>query len=135
VVDDLKLKMKKLTMYMDRSILDQASASMGLISTVPPQSEQATARPSAGFMVARPSGHRVEHATRVDGIGDSSSQFHCPANGMNTIPNPVSPPIQDVVHDDPLVDADTANTHQHTGRLPKFDFPLFEGDNPKLWIV
>ena len=22
----------------------------------------------------------------------------------------------------------------HTGKLPKFDFPRFEGDHPKLWI-
>jgi hypothetical protein len=66
-----------------------------------------------------------------DGIRDSSSQFHCPANGTNTHPNP----IQNVVHDGQLLAPETDNTHPNTGRLPKFDFPIFEGDNPKLWIV
>jgi hypothetical protein len=45
------------------------------------------------------------------------------------------PPIQNVDHDGQLLAPETDNTHPNTGRLPKFDFPIFEGDNPKLWIV
>ncbi|CAD6266826.1 unnamed protein product [Miscanthus lutarioriparius] len=80
-------------------------------------------------------GHHVELTTRVDGIGDTTSQFHCSANGMSTIPNTVVPPTQSVVHDGQLLEHESDTTHPNTGRLPKFDFPAFEGDNPKLWIV
>jgi len=90
---------------------------------------------ATGFMAARPSGHRVELTTRVDGIGDTSSQFHCPANGTNTISIPVIPPNQNVVHDGHLLEPEPDTTHPNTGRLPKFDFPTFEGEAPKLWIV
>jgi hypothetical protein len=38
-VDDLKLKVDKLTKYWDRSLLDQVTASTGVISSAPPMSE------------------------------------------------------------------------------------------------
>ncbi|CAD6260028.1 unnamed protein product [Miscanthus lutarioriparius] len=77
-VDDLKLKVDKLTKYWDRSFLDNATASTGLISPPPSALEQTAARPSAGITAARPSGHHYESTTRVDGIGENSSQSHSP---------------------------------------------------------
>ncbi|XP_066357372.1 uncharacterized protein [Miscanthus floridulus] len=78
-VDDLKLKMSKLTKYWDRSVLDEQNGSSGLISPIPV--EPTAARSSAGLTVARPSGHGVDSTTRVDGFGGIPSPNHSPANG------------------------------------------------------
>jgi hypothetical protein len=87
-VHDLKLKVDKLTKYWDRSLLDNATASTGVISHVPYSSEQAPAPTSAGTMVARPNGHHVELNPRVDGVGGKLPQLHSPANGTHFNPHP-----------------------------------------------
>jgi hypothetical protein len=68
-VHDLKLKVDKLAKYWDRSLLDNDTASTGVISHVPPSSEQTTAHPSVGTTTARPSRHHVKTMPRVDGVG------------------------------------------------------------------
>ena len=87
-MDDLKLKVDKLTKYWDRSLLDNVAASTGVISHVPLQLEQTTARPSAGTLAAQPSGHHDALITRADGIGENSTQSHSPANGTHIETNP-----------------------------------------------
>jgi hypothetical protein len=82
VVDDLKLKVDKLTKYWDRSFLDQATASTGVISSAPPMSEQTAARSPVDNTTAWPSGHHVFSTTWADGIGETSPQSHSSANGM-----------------------------------------------------
>jgi hypothetical protein len=47
-MDDLKLKMSKLTKYMDRSVFDNSPPSIGLISSSPQFLDQTAARLSAG---------------------------------------------------------------------------------------
>lgn len=86
MVDDLKLKMSKLTKYWDRSVLDQPSGSSGLISLVP--TEQTAVRSSIGLTIARPSGHDVETTTWVDGLRGIPSPIHSLANVTLGTPHP-----------------------------------------------
>lgn len=67
-----RLKMSKITKYMDRSILDNPTTSSGLISCSPPVMELTIVRSPAGNTAARPSGHHIESTTRVDGFGEIS---------------------------------------------------------------
>ena len=86
MVDDLKLKMSKLTKYWDGSVLDQPSGSSGLTSLVPV--EQTIVRSSIGLTVAQPSGHGVETTTWVDGLRGIPSPIHSPANVTLGTPHP-----------------------------------------------
>lgn len=85
-VDDLKLRMSKLTIYWDRSVLNQASGSSGLNSQGP--MEPTATRSSADITVAQPNGHGVKTTTRADGIRGPSCPIHSPANGMQSVPHP-----------------------------------------------
>jgi hypothetical protein len=131
-VDDLKSKMMKLTKYMDRSVFDNTSESLGMISSGPSSVEQAAARSPADTSAARPSGHGVITTTRADGAGGNFSHFHSPGNGMHVFPHPTlpAPPIHEL-HSHTVI-SDEDNPHLH--RLPKFPFPAYDGDTTKLWI-
>ncbi|CAD6232446.1 unnamed protein product [Miscanthus lutarioriparius] len=129
-VDDLKLKMSKLTIYWDRSVLDQASGSSGLISQGPVA--PTAARSSADITVARPNGHGVETTTRADGIGGPPSPIHSPANGMQSVPHPSN--SAGVVHEIQSHTVIPDETQHHPNRLPKFNFPTYDGETTKLWI-
>jgi hypothetical protein len=87
-VDDLKLKMNKLTKYMDRSFLDNSDVG-GVISLGPSTVEQAAASAPADTSAAQPSGHDVLPTTRVDGFGGNFSPIHSPAEGMPSTPTSI----------------------------------------------
>jgi hypothetical protein len=133
-MDDLELKMSKLTQLMDRSILGNPQALTGLISGSPPIMEQAAERSPAGITVARPSGHHIETTTRVDGIGESSHQSHYPANGMALVSNSVVTTFHGPVYDNHPHVLHPESTNHDNGCLPKLNFPIYEGENTRLWI-
>ncbi|CAD6254940.1 unnamed protein product [Miscanthus lutarioriparius] len=112
-VDDVKLKVDKLTKYWDRSFLDQAAASTGVISSAPPILEQTAACSPASNTAARPSGHHVFSTTRADGIEETSPQSHSPANGMQLTPHVGTSMLHGVV---PKTHHHT-NHHNDNGRL------------------
>lgn len=129
-VDDLQLKMTKLTKYRDRSVFDNSMVSTGVISPVPV--EQAAARSSAGFMAAQPSGHGVDMSTRADGFGNFAFPIHSPANGTQLIhPTPFHHAI---VQENPSHTVPPEPIPTHSNRLPKLNFPAYDGDTTKLWI-
>ncbi|CAD6224880.1 unnamed protein product [Miscanthus lutarioriparius] len=133
-MDDLKLKVDKLTKYWDRSFLDNATASTGLISQPPSALEQTAARSSANLTAARPSGHHVETTPRADGIGENSSQSHSPANGMHSKPKP-----EVLLFHGEAYDVHTRNhppdpNPPNLGKLLKQNFPIYEGETTRLWI-
>lgn len=129
-VDDLKLKMHKLTKYWDRFVLDQLDDSSGLISPVPVG--HTAACPFAGETVARPNGHSVGPTTRVDAIGGNLFPIHSPANGMQFDPH--TSRSADVVHEIQSRTVILDETQPNPNRLPKFNFPTYDGDTTKLWI-
>ncbi|XP_072151238.1 uncharacterized protein [Setaria viridis] len=128
-VDAVKLELGKLTRHWDRSVRDSASAEPGLFPT--PQS--ASERPSASDLTADgPHGHRVDHIHRDDGYGSVFTHTSIPVKGASPIPNPTFPRS----HSRPYGNHqdDFYQDSVHLGKLPKLQFPVFEGDNPKLWL-
>jgi hypothetical protein len=123
-VDNLKLKMTKLTKYYDRCVLDNPSASIGLFTVVSPPVEQAAIASSADLSAARPSGHCVFTTTRVDGAGDCNSLNHSPANGTSHPTIPMAIPLGYVPEES-----------NGNPRLLKFNFPTYDGETTNLWIT
>jgi hypothetical protein len=127
-VDDLKLKMSKLTKYYDRSVFDNPPALSGLPTVISPQVEQTAAASSAEQTAARPNGHDIFTTTRMDGAGEFTFPDHSPANGTHdntTIPMAI--PLGYI--------PDESNPNPCNPRLPKFNFPTYDGDTTKLWIT
>ena len=83
-----------------------------------PQQEM---RPSASTW-ERPHGHRVDLIHREGGYGSVTTFIHPPIKGAYDLPP--KPRFSDSTgtHTDSVV------------KLPKIPFPLFEGDNPRLWL-
>jgi hypothetical protein len=134
-VDDLKLKVDKMTKYWDLSFLDNTVVSTGLINPPPPVSEQTAARSSAGITAARPNVHRVEMTTRADGVGGNSSPNPFPDQWYAPDPNSSDTVFHGAVYDNHIRDHATDDTHNDNGRLPKLNFPFYEGDHTRLWIT
>ena len=102
---------------------------------------QAAPRPSADSAANRPHGHRVASGNREGDFGVVTTLIPPPGKGTCSYrphsPHPLPfPPSRPPPHPGGSYDLG----HQggsgggHTGKLPKFDFPRFEGDHPKLWI-
>jgi hypothetical protein len=86
-------------------------------------------------MAARPIGHHVFMTTRVDGIGGNAPQFHSSANGMTLTPSVDSTLLHSADPEIPDYQHPHASVHHHdNGRLPKLNFPFYEGDTTRLWI-
>ena len=129
VLDDMRLKVLKLNKAWDRSVVEQSSSALGLIA-YPPGVEQTDKRPSAVEMAARPSGHGVDTPPRENEFGVVTTLTHSPANGTNSIPQ-----LHGTAYD--LYTARNKPLDPHSwppGRLPKFPFPTFHGENIRLWI-
>ncbi|CAD6268438.1 unnamed protein product [Miscanthus lutarioriparius] len=146
-LSSLKLEVGKISKYMERSMVDGPSPTPGVHGSVPdvlapkplsaPPSPvaplptvkssprtptnrspapspthksaahgefEAAPRTSAGTSANRPDGHRFDFGTRDGAFGVPTTLIPPPGKG------------------------------DHIGKLPKFDFPKFDGDHPKLWI-
>jgi hypothetical protein len=133
-VDDLKLKMSKLTKYMDRSVFDNSPASIGLISSSPQLPEQTAACSSAGNTAARPSGHHDDMTPRVDGEGGKLPLTHSPTNGTHSDANVGSSQFHGTLFDHQHDTHPLDTAHINNGHLPKLNFPSYEGETTRLWI-
>jgi hypothetical protein len=102
---------------------------------------KAAPRPSMDSAANRPHGHRVASGNRNGAFGvvttlippPGKGTFPCRPQSPHPLPFPPSRPP-------PHQGGSYELGHQggfgggHTRKLPKFDFPRFEGDHPKLWI-
>jgi len=70
----------------------------------------------------RPSGHRNDNTHRADGGGILGSHPPRPVTGIAFVADP--PPD----HRELARDSSSRNPH-----MPKLHFPVFDGDNPRLW--
>ncbi|WVZ88489.1 hypothetical protein U9M48_035006 [Paspalum notatum var. saurae] len=133
MVDDIKLEVNKLSKHWERAVLDKPLDSKGVLAPSPTAAE----RPPAGSTAERPYGHRVESAHRDDGYGGVYTMDHHPVKGAYTaLPShPPSPhkPLK-VGHNSWSSHGAGGSGGGHTGRLPKLNFPVFDGENPKLWL-
>jgi hypothetical protein len=118
-VDDIKLEVGKFTKHWERSIRESAMSHPGVI----PQLGSAAARPSAGDPADRPSGHGLNSSYREVGCGFVTT-YHPPVKGASNPPLPL-----------PYTPSPGSRSGLGTERLPKVNFPEFDGENPKLWLA
>jgi len=129
VLDDMRLKVLKINKQLDRSMIEQSSSGPGLLSSTT-HLEQADQRPSADDKAARPSGHGVATSPRENEFGVVTTLTHSPANGTNPPPK-----FHGTAYDLCMSRNRPPDPHQWpTGRMPKFPFPTFHGENVRLWI-
>ncbi|XP_008665848.3 uncharacterized protein [Zea mays] len=75
-VADIRLEISKLNKFFDRDAREHSGFQLGVLGT-----ESTSARPSAGFRVDGPRGHRAEPHYRDDGPGFHNTQTHHPVKG------------------------------------------------------
>jgi hypothetical protein len=134
VVDNLRLHLTKLDQYWNRSIADNITEP-ALFNEPPVKSEQHAATSYAGYMAAWPNGHRIDNHHREDGYGVVTTLAHSPVMSM---PNPPDPPPK--LHG---AATDLIQAHNRppdlppnpTGKLPKMNFPSFDGTDLQYWIT
>jgi hypothetical protein len=93
-------------------------------------------RPFASGQADRPIGHSVDNFHREDGFGLVTTVVHPPVKGACRLPTPPIPPQPGRFN---TLGSSLGGHSQNvggggTGRLPKLNFPPFDGDNPKLWL-
>lgn len=123
-VDHFKLKIGKLNRHWDRSLHDLVSSDLGII----PNPKSASGRPYAMDPSANgPSGHRADTHHRDEGFGTVFTQFPIPVKGTTHPPSSIP-------HKPSSCSYDSHSDFSLRGKLPKLNFPNFEGNNPKLWL-
>lgn len=122
-VTDLKLEMSKLNKHMDRVLLDRSPNSCLLDAP-----KSASARPPTGAAVDGPTGHRNDNHHRDHGSGMVFTHSHIPVKGTHhySSHSPKNSPLG--------TDPESRSDRVAFGRLPKLQFPSFDGPKPKLWI-
>jgi hypothetical protein len=131
-MEDIKLELRKLNKQWDRSSLELAGSDAGLLQ----RPEPGVPRAPIGPLPAGPMGHRVDSHPRDQGYGSVMTYLPDPVKGTHSIPHP---------SDALKYSGSLFDSHQHRapcsefqsrlfGKLPKLDFPAFDGENPKLWI-
>jgi len=130
-VDDIRLDVGKLNKHWERAV---RARSPPLLPTSTPAAE----RPFAPSNANRPNGHHEASNHREDGYGLVTTILHPPVKGASPVPLPPVPsPTSCTVcfpHDSTSGFRSSGGSFSSTGKIPKLNFPAFDGDNPKLWI-
>jgi hypothetical protein len=124
-ITSIRLELTKLNSF-DR---DARAASSTQPVVIPVGS--ASARSSPGANADGPVGHRVETSNRDGGFGRVFTHTHIPVTGM--MPQTTPPPFTSVHTDPGRASQSSADFRLNLGKLPKMNFPRFDGDHPKLW--
>ncbi|CAO2169428.1 unnamed protein product [Urochloa humidicola] len=139
-IDDMKLQVGKLNKHWERTVLDRNSpllptfnqASGGSAPLPTPLSSTAAGRPYAAGDAVRPQGHRFNNSNREGEIGSATTILHPPVKGTFTDSLAFnSNPHYDSSNVSVPPDRSKGN---HADKMPKINFPWFDGENPKLWI-
>lgn len=69
----------------------------------------------------------------MDGLGGKFSPNHSSANGKHVSPQIPAP--HGYIHEIHSKTTIPDETHPNNPRLPKFNFPTYDGDTTKLWIT
>jgi len=123
----------KLSKHWDRSVREHEVGHIGLL----PQVELVSAHPSAGVHASRPSGHHVDDNHRVDGHGVFTTLVPPPVKGESTLPLPPlpSPSLPRIPGSGGRSNfSSMGGLGTGSGKVPKLDFPYFDGKSPKLWV-
>jgi hypothetical protein len=124
----VKLELSKLNNFFDRDARALSSSSLGVL-----QIESVSARPSTGVVTDGPIGHRVASDHRDSRYKRVYTHTHDPVKGTISAPTPLSQipvPIESMPVD--LVRF-SSESRVPLGKLPKMNFPTFDGENLRLW--
>lgn len=106
-----------------------------ILLDLPVKSEQHAAFPPAGYMAARPNGHRVDNHHQQNGYGVVTTLAHSSVTGTPDSSD-LPPKLHGTASD--LIQAHNRPPdlpHNPTGKLPKMNFPSFDGIDLRLWIT
>jgi hypothetical protein len=125
----------------NRVVLDPTPSTSVGIFTKPVST---AAIPPVGNQVDGPTGHRSPIRNRANVLGIVFTQTHSPDKGMldslpKSLPRTNSHPQLDLKfgRTESHMFGDGSNSFPstpNTGRMPKLNFPKFDGENPRLWI-
>jgi hypothetical protein len=130
----VRLELSKLNSFFNREAKESSTTKPGVLSIK-------SAPPRSPFDIATndPSGHHTDNCNRDCGYGSVYIHTHDPVKDTihSTVP---SPPPNVAAHMEFSSDRDTYRAHHSasqsprlpTRKLPKLNFPSFDGDNPKL---
>ena len=133
-VDDTRLEVKKMSRNWAREVIDNPGDSSGVYAPLPAVVE----RPPPALQFPTPMiGPRVEPSHRASGFGVVSALVHSPVKGEHPLPKPPTPKSvhqYDAFHSshEDINRMDSRRTHN--AKLPKVNFPVFDGDQPKVWL-
>jgi hypothetical protein len=125
IVDDLRLRIGKLDKYWNRSVIETAAVHVepAIFPDPPLKSEQHAAPSPAGYMAARPDGHRVDNHHRENGYGVVTTLTHSPVTGTHDSSD-LPPKLHGTASDLILAHNRPPDLpHNPTGKLPKMNHP------------
>jgi hypothetical protein len=129
----VKLELIKLNSFFDRDAKAVSATKSNVLTNGP-----AAVRPPAGSTADGPAGHRVDSNHRDCGFGRVNTQIHDLVMGtmFPPTPPPDSPFRFQYAHAiEPYKFPSTCSydSRMNLGKLPKMNFPTFNGEHPKLW--
>lgn len=128
-VDDIKLEVGKLSKHWERAV---RARSPPIILT--PAPTPVAVHTSTPHTTDKPHGHRVDNSPREGDFGSVTTIVHPPANGVYRLPTPPPKPSAPPPPSPVPRWRGYSPGNSGSGRLPKLNFPAFDGDNPKLWL-
>ncbi|WVZ88557.1 hypothetical protein U9M48_035065 [Paspalum notatum var. saurae] len=137
-VDDLRLDLGALRKTVNRVVLEAPHASSAgmLPKPAPMAASTSDAKPDARLDGRRDGVFRQEFE-----MGRDFTHAHFPHKGMTDPPHPNLPRSNSLPHfglhdgSDSFSHTVRTNSPEHqSGRLPKLNFPCFDGENPRLWL-
>lgn len=120
-MDDIKLQLRKVNLQLDRAVLEAAGGDSSLLGKSDPSFGK------SGSIL-----HQDDPISEDFTLGAPIPGTSGAAKGMNSFTLPHPPPK---FHGS-LYDAHPFHpiAPELLGKLPKLPFPVFDGDNPRLWI-
>jgi hypothetical protein len=132
-ISSVKLELTKLNTFFNREAKDLDPSKEGILKggSAPEQSPFAST-------IDGSNGHHVDQHYRDCGFGSVYTHTHDPVKGMMHQPPPISNSSLHTKftprHESHRFSSLGNQGSKHlTGKLPKMNFPKFEGENPKLW--
>lgn len=129
-VEAVKMEVSKLTKHWDRSVRERSAMDPGLM----PHPLSASGRPPPPPDGADgPDGHRMDSSSRDRRFGSVLTYTHVPVKGTLDA-SPPDPQFHRVHEQSGHRGSNFSHQSNSMGKLPKLPFPVFVGDNPKLWL-
>jgi hypothetical protein len=133
-VDDTRMEVKKMSRTWAREVTLNPGDSRSVFTPSPPRVDHPPPVIRLHTLVIGP---RVEPQNQESGFGVVSTLIHSLVKGEHPLPTPPMP--KSVLQSDAFHpahdDMPGVGSHKsHNAKLPKINFPVFDGDQPKVWL-